>query len=53
MLFQLGRGTLWLLSLGRWRGRRQRRHPGWTSAAGLLPLLAAWVLLAVWNNHRG
>ena len=53
-LFHLGRITLWLLTLGRWHGDRkagQRRD--WISAAGLLPLLALWVALAMWNTRHG
>lgn len=53
VLFQLGRGTLWLLSFGRWRARRQGNHSDWISAAGLLPLLALWLALAAWNNRHG
>lgn len=53
VLFQLGRGTLWLLSFGRWRGRRQGKRSDWISATGLLPLLALWLALAAWNNRHG
>lgn len=52
-LFQLGRGTLWLLSFGRWPGRRQGKRSDWISAASLLPLLALWLALAAWNNRHG
>ena len=53
-LFHLGRITLWLLTLGRWHGdRKAERRSDWISAAGLLPLLALWVALAMWNNRNG
>lgn len=53
-LFQLGRVTLWLLTLGRWPGyRRVEQRSDWISAAGLLPLLVLWLALAAWNNRHG
>jgi hypothetical protein len=54
VLFHLGRVTLRLLTLGRWPGyRRAERRSDWISAAGLLPLLALWLVLAAWNNLHG
>ncbi|MGN6738502.1 hypothetical protein [Dyella sp.] len=53
-LFHLGYITLWLLTLGRWHSyRKAGQRSDWISAAGLLPLLALWVALAMWNNRHG
>lgn len=54
VLFHLGRVTPQLLTLGRWHGyRRTGKRSDWISAAGLLPLLALWVALALWNDRHG
>lgn len=54
LLFQLGRCSLWLLTLGHHpRRQTQERHADWISAAGLLPVIALWLLLAGWNHRHG
>lgn len=51
LLFNLGRVFLLLVTVGRFpRGRDLDRHPDAISSAGVLVLLLAWLLIALYNN---
>lgn len=54
VLFNLGRASLLLVTLGQYpRGLYVQRHTNKISLVGILVLVLAWSLVAVYNNTLG
>jgi len=54
VLFNLGRASLLLVTLGQYpRGLDVQRHTNQISLVGILVLVLAWSLVAVYNNTLG
>ena len=54
VLFNLGRASLLLVTLGQYpRGLDVQRHTNQISLVGILVIILAWSLVAVYNNTLG
>jgi len=54
VLFNLGRASLLLVTFGQYpRGLDAQRHTNQISLVGILVLILAWSLVAVYNNTLG
>lgn len=53
--FQMGRGTLWALTLGRYPADRAtaERDEDWLSGVGMVMLILGLLGIALWNRTQG